>query len=61
MDGTKRNRNMNVKFTDEEYEKLQEIANALGGMPLSSLVRIVLLDRLEKVKKTGNPKTFIEP
>jgi len=61
MDKIKRTKNMNVKWTDEEYDMLQKIAKDLGGMTLSSLVRIVLLERLEKVKKTGNPRDFIEP
>lgn len=55
-----RKKNMNVKFSLEEYEDLQKVADDLGGMPLSSMVRIVLLERLKKVKKTGNPKVFIE-
>lgn len=57
---TSRTKNMNVKFTETEYKEIQDVVDSLGGMPMSSAVRMILLDRLKKVKETGNPKAFIE-
>lgn len=55
-----KNRNMNVKFTDQDYEELQKIADAIGGMTLSSMIRMLVYSRLERVRKTGDPKQFVD-
>lgn len=52
--------NMNVKFPENDYRKLQKIADDLGGMTLSSLVRMLIYAKLEEVEKTGDPKSFLE-
>ena len=48
-----RTKNMNVKFTEAEYQEMQDVVDSLGGMPLSSAVRMILLERLKRVKETG--------
>lgn len=51
--------NMNVKFPEEDYRELQEIAEQLGGMTLSSMIRMLVYNQLKKVRKTGDPKSFL--
>ena len=55
-----KNMNMNVKFPEDDYRQLQKIADSLGGMTLSSMIRMLVYSRLEEYKKTGDPKTFIK-
>lgn len=55
-----KNSNMNVKFPEEEYRQLQEIADQLGGMTLSTMIRLLIYSRLERVKETGDPKKFLD-
>lgn len=52
--GQVKNINMNVKFPEADYRELQEIADKLGGMPLSSMIRTIVYDRLEEVRRTGD-------
>lgn len=54
-----KNKNMNVKFPEEDYKKLQRIADDLGGMTLSSMIRIVIYERLKIYDKTRDPKSFL--
>jgi len=54
-----KNMNMNVKFPEEDYRELQRIADLLGGMSLSSMIRILIYSKLEEFRKTNDPKTFI--
>jgi hypothetical protein len=55
-----KNMNMNVKFPEDDYRELQQIADDLGGMSLSSMVRMLIYKQLEKVRKTKDPKSFLE-
>ena len=54
--------NLNTKFPLDDYEELQTIASniGVGGMSLSSMVRMVLYAQLEKVRKSGNPNDFLD-
>lgn len=54
-----KNMNMNVKFPEDDYRELQEIADKLGGMTLSSMIRMLVYSRLEKVRETGDPRSFL--
>lgn len=54
-----KNKNMNVKFPESDYMKLQEIAEDIGGMTLSAMVRMLIYAQLEEVEKTGNPRAFL--
>lgn len=54
-----KNRMLNTKIPAEKYVELQEIAENLG-MSLSAMVRHVIYTKLEKVHKTGSPKSFID-
>lgn len=54
-----RTKNMNVKFTEEDYAKLKEIADDLGGMSLSSLIRMLVCGRIKKVNETENAADFL--
>lgn len=54
-----KNMNMNVKFPEEEYRELQRIANELGGMTLSSMIRMLVYSKLKEVRETGDPKSFL--
>lgn len=51
---------MNVKFPEDDYLELQRIADALGGMSLSAMIRVLVYSRLEKVRKTGDHKAFLD-
>lgn len=55
-----KNMNMNVKFPEDDYRELQQIADSLGGMTLSSMIRMLIYSRLDEVRRTGDPKTFID-
>lgn len=55
-----KNMNMNVKFPEDDYHMLQQIADELGGMTLSSMIRMLIYAQLEKTKKSGDPKTFLD-
>lgn len=56
--GQVKNMNMNVKFPESDYRELQEIADKLGGMSLSSMIRTLVYSRLEEVRKTGDHREF---
>ena len=45
-----KNTNLNVKFPEQDYMELQVIADKIGGITLSSMVRIIIYSQLEKVK-----------
>lgn len=53
--------NMNIKMPEEDYRKLQDIASMLGGMTLSSMIRMVLYAKLDEFDKTGDPSIFVIP
>lgn len=55
-----KNMNMNVKFPEDDYHMLQQIADELGGMTLSSMIRMLVYAQLEKVKISGDPKSFLD-
>lgn len=55
-----KNMNMNVKFPEDDYRELQKIAEDLGGMPLSSMIRMLIYAQLQKVRETGDPKSFLK-
>lgn len=54
-----KDRMLNVKLPDEDYEELQEIAREVG-ITLSGMVRIVLNAKLDKVRKSKNARDFID-
>lgn len=54
----KKNKNMNVKFFEDDYKELVEIAEEIGGMSLSAMIRQLVYSRLNKVRKTGKPDDF---
>jgi len=52
---------MNVKFPEEDYIELQKIAKGqTGGMSLSSMMRALVYAQLEKVRKSGDPREFLD-
>lgn len=55
-----KNAMMNVKLPLEDYMELQSIADAIGGMSLSAMMRVLIYSHLEKVRKTGNPRKFLD-
>lgn len=55
-----KDRNLNVKLPTEDYEFLQKIAEEIGGMTLSTMIRIKIYSGLDKVKKTGNSRDFLD-
>lgn len=55
-----KNMNMNVKFPEKDYRELQRIADALGGMSLSSMIRMLVYAKLNEVRRSGDPKAFID-
>lgn len=55
-----KNMNMNVKFPEKEYRELQQIADDLGGMSLSSMIRTLVYKQLEKTRKSKDPNTFLK-
>lgn len=54
-----KNKNLNVKFPEEDYSQLQTIADAIGGMSLSSMIRVLVYKQLEKVNKSEDPHMFL--
>lgn len=55
-----KNKMMNVKLPSDDYLELQLIADELGGLSLSAMIRFLIYSRLEKVRKTGNRKAFLD-
>jgi hypothetical protein len=55
-----KNKMMNVKLPESDYRELQKIADDLGGMSLSTMIRLIIYSRLEVVRKTGNSKAFLD-
>lgn len=51
---------LNVKFPESDYEKLKKIAEELGNMSLSSLIRMVIYNHLKQYEKSGNAQDFIK-
>lgn len=54
-----KDKNMNVKLPEDDYHMLQQIADKIGGMTLSSMIRMLIYERLNKVKKSGDPGDFL--
>lgn len=54
-----KNKNLNVKFPDDDYRELQQIADEIGGMTLSSMIRMLIYTQLNKVRETGEPRNFV--
>ena len=52
--------NFNVKCFSEEKQLLNEIATACDLDSLSALIRKLYRPKLEKVKKNGDLRTFLE-
>lgn len=55
----KKDVNMNIKFPAKEYEELKDVADKLG-MTMSSLVRSIIFQKLDKVRSSGNPQDFFK-
>lgn len=53
-----KDRMLNVKLPNEDYEEMQKIAREMGTT-LSGMVRILLIEKLIKVRNSKNPKDFI--
>lgn len=53
-----KDRMLNVKLPEEDYEELQKIAREMG-ITLSGMVRMLLNSKLDKVRKSKNPRDFI--
>ena len=51
---------LNVKFSEEDYAKLKQIAQELGDVPLSSMIRILVNNQFKKYDKTGDPNSFLK-
>lgn len=54
-----KNKNLNVKFSQTDYEELQKIADNIGGITLSAMIRILVYFKLEEVKSSGDPRDFL--
>lgn len=54
-----KNTNLNVKLSKSDYEKLQIIAESIGGITLSSMIRILIYSQLDKVEKSKKSKDFL--
>lgn len=54
-----KDQNLNTKVPLADYQELQEIADKLG-MSLSSMVRTVLYAQLDKVRKSGHYRDFLD-
>lgn len=48
------------KMTADDAEELKLIAERLGGMAVASMLRIAICNKIDEVKRTGDPKKFIE-
>lgn len=51
--------NLNVRLPKEDYEKLKQIADDLGGISLSSMMRMLIYAKIEEVEYTGDSKVFL--
>jgi metal-responsive CopG/Arc/MetJ family transcriptional regulator len=56
----KKNKNMNVKLPEDVYRELQQIADDIGGMSLSSMIRTLIFTQLDKTRKSGDPLSFLD-
>lgn len=54
-----KDKNMNVKFPEKDYVKLQQIAKEIGMQTLSAMIRTLIYTQLGEVEKTGDPKSFL--
>lgn len=54
-------KNINTQFPVEVYEVVQQVAEELGGMSLSALIRLMVTSKVKKYKETGDPGVFIDP
>lgn len=54
-----KNKNLNAKFPEDDYLELQQIADRIGGITLSSMVRMVIYSQLDKVKESKDPRDFL--
>lgn len=51
---------MNIKIPKSEYAELLSIKAQLGGMSISSMIRILITQHLELARESGNPKKFLD-
>lgn len=54
-----KNTNLNVKLPEDDYLELQQIADSIGGITLSSMIRILIYSQLDKVRESKNPRDFL--
>jgi hypothetical protein len=52
--------NLNVKLPEDDYRELQGIADNIGGLNLSSMIRTLIYAQLDKVRKSKNPRDFLD-
>lgn len=57
---SKKDKTLCLKVPSDFHEELKMISERLGGMSVSSMIRVLLYSRVEKVKKTGDPKVFLD-
>lgn len=55
-----KDKNMNIKLPHDDYSDLQNIADSIGGMSLSSMIRTLVYAQLNKVRRSGNPADFLD-
>lgn len=53
-------RMLNVKLPEEDYDKLKKIAHELGDVSLSSMMRLLIYDRMNRYDKSGNARDFLD-
>lgn len=49
---------LNVKVIEEDFNKINEIALQTGAT-VSSMLRVIINNQLNKVDKTGDPSAFL--
>lgn len=54
-----KNKNLNAKFPEDDYLELQQVADRIGGITLSSMIRMVIYSQLDKVRESKEPRDFL--
>lgn len=57
---TRNNDALNFKIPNDTYKELQLVGDGLGGMTVSTLVRMLVYACLDRAKKAKNPLAFID-
>lgn len=51
---------LSIKIPTDVHNDLKKIADEIGGLSISSMLRMLIYSRINKVKKSGNPKDFLD-